>query len=103
MASTQYVPPARLLTMAEIQAANLAEALGAALLANQVVPDEIELPPPPPLVRCTGNIGRVDTYDTDTDTDTDTDMSNDEYKSWYLRNFGYPMPPPIDPCLPPQL
>jgi hypothetical protein len=117
MVSSQYIPargPARLLTMAEIEAANLAAAnletalAAAALLALQA--DLPDLPPPAPLVRCTGNVGRVNAFefdmdtDTDTDTEMDTDMSEEEYKSWFLREFGYPMPTlPADRFLPPQL
>jgi hypothetical protein len=89
--------------MAEIEAANLAaanleaamaEIEAAALLAIRDLPP----PPPYPLVRCTGNVGRVETFEFDTDTDTD----EEEIKSWFLREFGYPMPTlPSDRFLPP--
>ena len=85
----QYVP-ARLLTMAEIEAANLAAAnlqaaLAAALAAADLLAFQDELPPPAPLVRCTGNVGRVNAFEYDTDTDTDTETDEEEYKSWFLR------------------
>jgi hypothetical protein len=51
---TQYVPPARLLTMAEIAAAELAElrALPRPALIRQLAVQELPpLPPPAPLVR----------------------------------------------------
>ena len=96
----QYVPPARLLTMAEIEATNLEAANIAALEALPRLVAEQELTPPP-LVRSINNAAFNAAFDFDTD--TDTEMSDEEYKIWFERNFGYPFDLPLHPFLPPQL
>lgn len=77
MEFTQYVPPAPLLTMAQIAEANLADlaAMPIPRLTRQVAVEEFELPPPPPLVRC-------DRYAFMFEDNGDAD-----YQVWFLNNF----------------
>jgi hypothetical protein len=77
MEFTQYVPPAPLLTMAQIAEANLADlaAIPMPRLIRQVAVEDLPPPPPPPLVRCDRYAFMFE------------DIGDEDYQVWFLNNF----------------
>jgi hypothetical protein len=74
---TQYVPPAPLLTMAQIAEANLVDlvAIPKPRLIRQVAVEDLQLPPPPPLVRCDRYAFMFE------------DIGDADYQVWFLSTF----------------